>query len=263
MRLNTSSRRLSSSDLVMSKRPSGSKSYPIPKSKPVSRWEWAPPDYGGTRRAGETYSETLTLGCTDESILANLGRIATLFGHLEDQMALALAVMMGSDDETAARYIYRSIVSTDAKTKTMRRLLGCPINQKLDTYYDDALTEFEYICGRRNLYMHGLWATRSDGAVFIVERPDGEYLALARKRRRVTSGELEGLLKRMMSLHLSLAITVPADLAERRGRRSKHAQRDTDTSPSHGCRTNSDATTPPLPKSSRRLPRKRVKKRPS
>jgi hypothetical protein len=57
------------------------------------------------------------LACTDPKILERVGFIAANFPQLEDTMIMALAVLMGDTERTAAGYIFRAIVASKAASR--------------------------------------------------------------------------------------------------------------------------------------------------
>lgn len=160
-------------------------------------------------------SERATLACTDPEILERVGYIATYFPQLEETMSKVFAVLMGTEDEVAAGYIFRAIVAQQGRIKMMDRLLASPINADLDDFYDQALTEFEKLNKLRNQYLHGLWRTRDTGEV-LLSVPTGEPLAAFRTGRKVSSKELDDVIERMGKLNIDVLMRTGVELAQRR-----------------------------------------------
>ncbi len=130
-------------------------------------------------------------------------------------MSKVFAVLMGTEDEVAAGYIFRAIVAQQGRIKMMDRLLASPINADLDDFYDQALTEFEKLNKLRNQYLHGLWRTRDTGEV-LLSVPTGEPLAAFRTGRKVSSKELDDVIERMGKLNIDVLMRTGVELAQRR-----------------------------------------------
>jgi hypothetical protein len=72
------------------------------------------------------------------------------------------------------------------------------INRTKTTEYDEIITEFESLNGKRNTYVHGLWDTHESGRAFLSEPSLHDFYFY--KRREVPIQELQNVVIRMRNL---------------------------------------------------------------
>jgi hypothetical protein len=143
---------------------------------------------------------TIYTGVKNDEIAMLLGRIAGQWTHVEEAMSRLLALILDSDDDMAARHIFRSIVNQHARITVMRNLLEkCLPAVGLDQTVDEKINEFEALNGCRNRYVHGVWMTDTDtGKVYLAEADVTHFVYLP--SRRVTPNELVDVACRMEQL---------------------------------------------------------------
>ena len=163
-----------------------------PRTKPLVRF--GQPVKMGREGPNGHYVAALT---NDLFVLA-VGRIATYFSSLENEMINVMADLMGGENPPA-RQVYFSIVNQNARIKVMTAMLEqSSVNIDKDGSYDKILSDFTGIKNSRNDYVHGLWWTHDSGRVFLASPDPDEFSWHC--GREVIIQELEGVVHRMDDL---------------------------------------------------------------
>jgi hypothetical protein len=149
-------------------------------------------------------SRTALGDIADPEMAALLGRIAARFTHLETALAAPLALLLGSDPDTAG-YVLRSMRSANVRAELITALpQKARRNIGRGDAWDEVLGKFRKINQRRNAFVHAHWFTADDGstsASFFDEHGLIQFSA-----RKVEKSELETLLAEISVLHLELAV---------------------------------------------------------
>ena len=137
-----------------------------PRSKPSVRW--TKPTRKGPPKTAAYW------GIKDPEIAASLGFMISYWSQVEERMIWFLnALLRGNRDTTpvamqAARLIFRSIASENARIKVMTALLEmAPHNAGRGPKFDEVLAEFSALNQLRNKYVHGLWRTETNESGFV------------------------------------------------------------------------------------------------
>lgn len=157
--------------------------------------------YDPTRfpRNSELKENAYALGVEDNQILTKLGQLAASWPHVEEDMITILATLMGADQKTPVREIFRSIIAQEAKIKMMRHLLEeTEANTHRGPHFDKIIKEFAALNALRNKYIHGLWFN-ADGETFL-STTDPAHHPFFTTTRKIEASELEIFLSRCLNL---------------------------------------------------------------
>lgn len=194
---------------------------------------------------------TFAYGLGDERYQKALGEIAASYEHLEGAMPYVLAALMGTADDTAAGYVYRTIRNPRTRSDLMWRLLeSAPHNANAPEWFDDILRAHDSIRKRRNDYMHGIWSLRTDDrSTFLAVFPEhGPYMPSEARREPLEN--LTGLVEETKQLTLRVHREIRPHLARLRKQQQAQAlidaQRQTERE-----RRRARAKQPPPPGSSK------------
>jgi hypothetical protein len=139
----------------------------------------------------------------DPAIGHAVASLAAGFVHLENAMAMVLAVLLGSDDNVMAGYVMRAIKSPKGRIDLMRNLLElAPSNKGLPADYDDILDEFWDLNGLRNDFVHAEWWTHSEGSVYATFF-DKHGMGLV-NGRKIEATEITDIIGRMNTLVMTI-----------------------------------------------------------
>ena len=133
-----------------------------------------------------------------------IGRLATAWPYVEEQMVGLFAELLDIADKQSARLIFRSIINQNIRITIMRNLLEkSPRHKDKAAYFDELLEEFGALNVARNKYLHGLWYTYQDHLrVFLEERGDTYDKFLV--KREVPLKEIHSVHTRMNDLSKKL-----------------------------------------------------------
>jgi hypothetical protein len=122
--------------------------------------------------------------------------LITYWPLIEEQMVVVFKDLIGTDDQSTARLIFRSIINQNIRITVMRSLLEkSPHHTEKGVFFDELLDEFGSLNSMRNKYAHGLWYTYQDtGRIFIEEETDTYHLFF--QKREVTAAELDNVTRR-------------------------------------------------------------------
>ncbi|MBK8160566.1 MAG: hypothetical protein IPK59_17940 [Rhodospirillaceae bacterium] len=110
-------------------------------------------------------------------------------------MVIVFGDLIGVEDESSARLIFRSIINQKARIQIMTAMLEkAPQHADRTIFFDELIKEYKDLNGIRNAYAHGLWYTHDDGETIYLEA-ETEYHSFLNKTE-VTLKELLGVLKR-------------------------------------------------------------------
>lgn len=191
--------------------------------------------------------DSLSISLKSEAHAIRLAQITTSFVHLEDRMALLLTVLMGTDDNTVAGYIMRSIKSPRGRFDLMKDLLEkAAINRERGAEYDEILREFWSINKARNDFVHGRWYTRGPDDVLLAKQ-DEHGLALF-QAMPVDIKDMDSLLERIWALSQLLLLGKPAEELRERMLRKARAEQPHEPKPKRKSPTRNKAQSPTKPR---------------
>jgi hypothetical protein len=144
----------------------------------------------------------------DEKSALLIGQLATYWPLVEDRMIGILGDLLGYaaslGENGPPRQIFRSILSNRARITLMQSLLErSAINRDKEIFYDEVLSEFGKLNGKRNGYLHGIWYTHEDGRTYLSERSIDDFHFL--DAREVKYEEIHSVFLRMESLFTLVA----------------------------------------------------------
>ena len=153
----------------------------------------------------------MRIGAHDPEIITRIGKLATLWPHVEDAMVEVLSELIGPYNLDAGRVIFWAIVNQQARLAVMRDLLeNTDRNRERTELFDEILDEFSDLNSIRNTYLHSKWVTFEDGRVYLAEAVASPFAQ--RRGRRVTTKELDAFTRRMEALISRVAIQMRAEL---------------------------------------------------
>lgn len=205
-------------------------------------------------------------GLHNASYAKTFAAIVTEFEHLEMNMSMVLAFLLGMIDEDSAGYVLRAISTTNARIQVMRDLLEkAPVNKATEDKYDEILAAFDAVRGERNGYVHGLWQTSLPSRrVYWLRRAEHGYWFF--DLEHLPLSKLKDLLTRIRKLNVRVITEVKIDLIwKRKPQQPVHLpQPVSPTAPKivaryHPHRSKAKSPPPP-PRSSKASPRKKAKK---
>ncbi|MEQ1718798.1 MAG: hypothetical protein ABL907_22895 [Hyphomicrobium sp.] len=142
--------------------------------------------------------------------------ILSEFEHLDSMlMPQVLWRLMGSKHSDVSGYIYRTLRNPSLKLSILKTLLErSSVNVHHPDQYDQILTLYEEVRGRRNDYAHGLWYTRDgDGAVFLAKRDDDGLAFFEAKEEPITAlGETITKIRTLKNLIYETVSVSPEEL---------------------------------------------------
>ena len=158
-----------------------------PRSKPPERYEG--PKFGKVLG-------TLKAGIHNNELLFAVGFIGTYWPHTEELMSAFFGELLGIEDESSARQVFRSIVNQRVRITIMKTMLEkSPAHQSKTAVFDEIIAEYSSLNSARNTYLHGLWYTANDNRVYLEEATDDYDRFL--DSREVKVREVEALIKRV------------------------------------------------------------------
>ncbi len=172
-----------------------------PKTPKPIRWKQSSTTHYPAPEAGGNW------GIADTAIAAQFGFLVSYWWHVEETMTYVFEDLLeGRRNETfssnsAARKIFRTIISEDARIKLMTALLeGSPHNADLPELYDDIIDEFKALNGIRNGLVHGHWFTEANTGKVTV-RISSNVPIESRRPQEITAKYLASIINRMRALH--------------------------------------------------------------
>lgn len=143
-----------------------------PRSRPLLRY----PDSVEQRRFTSMRPNRWIGTITDPKFAEVLGHIVAQWAHLEETMIDILELLLGDSGDHAARQVFRSVNSTQARIKIMRTLLEeSKLNEHRGAVFDEIIDEFAALTTERNNYAHGLWWTDGGGIISRSDPSDSPY----------------------------------------------------------------------------------------
>ncbi|MFN2473459.1 MAG: hypothetical protein ABR588_06020 [Sphingomicrobium sp.] len=171
-----------------------------PKTRKPVRWKpstthYPPPEAGGY------------WGIADTMVAAEFGFLVSYWWHVEETMTFVFEDLLeGRKNDTfssnsAARRIFRTIISEDARIKLMTALLeGSPHNTGMSEVYDTILDEFKSLNSIRNDLVHGRWFTDAKTMVVTVRKSSNIPIE-SQRPQTITAAYLQSIVSRMRALH--------------------------------------------------------------
>ena len=157
-----------------------------------------------------------TAGVSNMGLAAVIGNIITVWPHLEEQMVYLFGELIGIEDVSSARLIFRSIINQNTRINIMTAMLQkSPLHKSKPIDFDQLIAEFASLNKMRNAYAHGLWYTYQDEKRIFIEEETETYDKFFDKRE-VTEKELNGVLRRMTELAAKLLDRHIKDLTARK-----------------------------------------------
>jgi hypothetical protein len=178
-------------------------------------------------------------GITNPAMCSLLGEIIGDWVHIEEVMINMMNLVIFPDANERmnvskkargflpGRQIFRAISSNGGRVKIMTALLAhYPGNdkKKLDSRYEDVISEFQSLVNARNDYLHGLWWTKADGNVYL--QTENLETTMFNRKRRIPKIDFEQFMKRCLALRQAIDVLELKEYRgsdERKGELATHA----------------------------------------
>jgi len=137
--------------------------------------------------------------------------------HIEEAMIDFLDLLLYPDADakleinkksrgfSPGQQIFRPLGSNGARVKVMSALLRFfPGNdrRKNDPSYEAVISEFQSLTNLRNDYLHGLWWTKANGAVYL--QTENVEISIFNRKRPIPKKDFEIFLKRCSALRRTI-----------------------------------------------------------